>query len=101
MSEIKNSTCDSVKITILADNYGDILFSEAKDELIVRKAQGLRCLSEHGLSLYIEIKNGEESTNILFDTGGIKKTIVNNINELAINTASTSESSSEYSNLKI
>jgi len=85
LSELKNTTCDSVKITVLADNYGDIVFSASKDNTIIRKAQGLRCLSEHGLSLFIEVTNGEELTSILFDTGGIKKTVVNNIKELAIN----------------
>ncbi len=57
--------------------------------MIIRNVQGLRCISEHGLSLHVQIKNGEDITNILFDTGGIKKTILNNLKELAINLEST------------
>ena len=85
MPEIENSTCDGVKITLLCDNYSDGLFSKAKNNIIIRKPQGMRCLGELGLSLFVEIESNGENINILFDTGGIKKTLLNNINELDVN----------------
>ena len=84
MTEIKKSTCDGVSITVLCDNYADSAFSEDIDDVVIRKSQGLRCLGEHGLSLFLEVKNGEESTFILFDTGSVKKSLLINIQELGI-----------------
>ena len=78
-----NSTCDSATITVICDNYADVLFSEDLGDIVLRKSQGLRCLGEHGLSLFVEVNNGQSET-ILFDTGSIKKSFLVNSQELAI-----------------
>ena len=83
MTEIDNSTCDGATITVICDNYADVLFSEDLGDIVFRKPQGLRCLGEHGLSLLVEIKNGQDET-ILFDTGSVKKSFLVNVQELAI-----------------
>ncbi|NHI93878.1 MAG: MBL fold metallo-hydrolase [Candidatus Lokiarchaeota archaeon] len=86
---IENSTCDEVKITVICDNYADVTFSEDIEGVVLRKPQGMRCIGEHGLALYLEIKSGDKSTNILFDTGSIKKSFLVNTQELAINLQNT------------
>jgi 7,8-dihydropterin-6-yl-methyl-4-(beta-D-ribofuranosyl)aminobenzene 5'-phosphate synthase len=47
-------------------------------------AAAAQLLAEHGLSVFVEVKNGEETHAFLFDTGGMNASIIHNMNAMGI-----------------
>jgi 7,8-dihydropterin-6-yl-methyl-4-(beta-D-ribofuranosyl)aminobenzene 5'-phosphate synthase len=84
---------EEVKITILMDNYTDILLSNTanvqRPPIINKNSDGLLTpIAEHGFSALIELKylkgNDIEKDLFLFDTGVTPKGVLNNLDTLSI-----------------
>ncbi len=62
---------DRIEVTVLVDNYTDLLRTD--NTSVVRRPSlpyGEILLAEHGLSLYISLWSGRNSSHILMDAGG-------------------------------
>lgn len=88
---------EQVKITILMDNYTDILLSDTENvqrpPIINRNSDGLLTpIAEHGFSAMVEIiyREGDDDSNniktkkFLFDAGVSRTGVLSNINSLGI-----------------
>jgi len=77
---------DSVEISVLVDNYTDLLVT---DNLPVLKRPSLPygevLLAEHGLSLHITLWDGQDPFSILMDTGASKVSLRYNAARMGIN----------------
>ncbi|HWQ64148.1 MAG TPA: MBL fold metallo-hydrolase [Methanospirillum sp.] len=76
---------ERAEITVLVDNYTDLLRSETSP--IVKRPpipDGEVLLAEHGLSLYITVWSGNESISILVDAGASKISLQYNAGRLGI-----------------
>jgi len=80
---------DSVEITTLIDNYVDSLLPDT--DIVTRPslAKGEEIstntlLAEHGLSLLVTIRRGDNKHTLLFDTGYTKIGVPHNIEQLEI-----------------
>ncbi|PWR70891.1 MBL fold metallo-hydrolase [Methanospirillum lacunae] len=76
---------DRAEITVLVDNYTDLLRSDSSS--VVKRpplSNGEVLLAEHGLSLYITTWSGNESISILMDAGASKISLQYNANQLGI-----------------
>ncbi|MFX0030047.1 MAG: MBL fold metallo-hydrolase [Candidatus Hermodarchaeota archaeon] len=75
---VKVLTTNEVSLTVLP-----------KDNLIDKVkypgAKANRAMGEHGLSILIRINDGKKNQNILFDTGGLAGTIIENCKQFDIN----------------
>ncbi len=78
---------DKVLIKILVANRTDVTLRSDphfKNQVIQPGPSAMDCLAEHGLALsVVTIRNGERH-RYLFDMGGLKKTIMNNLNAFKI-----------------
>ena len=80
---------DSVEITTLIDNYVDVLLQNT--DIVTRPELGTgdeistdTLVAEHGLSLLVTIRRGENKHTLLFDTGHTKIGVPHNIEQLGI-----------------
>ncbi len=69
--EVILSPVDGIRITVLVDNYTDLLRRD-NSPVIERPdlPERVILLAEHGLALLVTIRSGEEKTTVLLDTGG-------------------------------
>lgn len=76
---------DSIEITVLVDNYTDLLLT-ARNEITYRPeiAYGRALLAEHGLSFLVRIQAGDRTHTILMDAGVSETTLFHNARELAL-----------------
>ena len=76
---------DRIEVTVLVDNYTDLL---RMDNTPVVKRPSLPngdvLLSEHGLSLYITLRSGGNSSSILMDAGGSNISLQHNAVRLGV-----------------
>jgi len=76
---------DSVRITVLVDNYTDLLRSDSSSVVTRPDLQnGEVLLAEHGLSLHITAWSGNESISVLMDAGASKVALLYNAALLGI-----------------
>ncbi len=75
---------DSVEITVLVDNYSDVLLPDTDTAKRLRVLQvGSSPMAEHGLSFMIKVCKGEEQHTILMDAGVSGKCLEHNAHLLA------------------
>jgi 7,8-dihydropterin-6-yl-methyl-4-(beta-D-ribofuranosyl)aminobenzene 5'-phosphate synthase len=76
---------ESVDITVLVDNYTDLLLAE-ESKHISRPAlpQGMTLFAEHGLSLLIRVRSGEKVQSVLMDAGATETAFIQNLKVLGI-----------------
>ena len=82
-------TVDRIEITVLMDNYVDVLLGNT--DVVTRPAfregdeiSRNTVVAEHGLSMLVSASQGEESHSILFDTGHTEIGIPHNLKQLGI-----------------
>ncbi len=76
---------DRVKITILVDNYYDVLLPSTKYVKRVTPGQTKKPLmAGHGFSLFVEVWKGERYANILVDSSHSYIPLLNNLEALGI-----------------
>jgi 7,8-dihydropterin-6-yl-methyl-4-(beta-D-ribofuranosyl)aminobenzene 5'-phosphate synthase len=80
---------DRVEITVLMDNYVDLLLpgSEVVTRPVLRKGEEISTdtvVAEHGLSMLVETFRGEENHAVLFDTGHTENGVLHNLKVLGI-----------------
>jgi 7,8-dihydropterin-6-yl-methyl-4-(beta-D-ribofuranosyl)aminobenzene 5'-phosphate synthase len=81
---------DRVEITVLMDNYVDVLLGNTDVVLrpVSRKGDEISrstVVAEHGLSMLVRVSRGDEAHSILFDTGYTDIGVPHNLKELEIN----------------
>lgn len=76
---------DRAEITVLVDNYTDLLRSDSSP-VVTRPPipNGEVLLAEHGLSLFIRAWSGDESVSVLMDAGASKIALLYNAARLGI-----------------
>ena len=91
MNELANrlKEVDSVEVFTVMDNYVDVLLMSSPVATRPPLAMGGQIpddalLAEHGLSLFITVKRGEESHTILFDCGYTKVGVLHNMEILGL-----------------
>ncbi len=73
------------KVTVLANDAVDpLLMVDERFSGIVSHAGTAGCLGEHGISLLVQVKAEDKVHTVLFDTGGLKATVINNMRELGV-----------------
>ncbi|MHA1130190.1 MAG: MBL fold metallo-hydrolase [Candidatus Helarchaeota archaeon] len=73
---------DNVIIKVLVANKTDVTLNTQhhfQNKVTQPGSSAMECLAEHGLALSIVIFNGDTSHRYLFDMGGLKKTLLNNL----------------------
>jgi 7,8-dihydropterin-6-yl-methyl-4-(beta-D-ribofuranosyl)aminobenzene 5'-phosphate synthase len=80
---------DRVEITVLMDNYVDVLLgnTDVVTRPVFRKGDEISrttVVAEHGLSMLVRVSRGDESHSILFDTGYTEIGVPHNLRELEI-----------------
>ena len=80
---------DAVEITTVMDNYVDVFLD--KSSVVARPPLAIDgdipvddLVAEHGLSLLITVKSGQDSHSILFDCGHTRIGVPNNLRILGI-----------------
>jgi 7,8-dihydropterin-6-yl-methyl-4-(beta-D-ribofuranosyl)aminobenzene 5'-phosphate synthase len=90
-AKIQLQEVDQVRITIIMDNMIDVLM--AGTEVAQRYAlrpnpfDHAQPLAQHGLSLLINVRQGEKQGTVLFDTGVSREGLLHNIDVMQINLA--------------
>jgi 7,8-dihydropterin-6-yl-methyl-4-(beta-D-ribofuranosyl)aminobenzene 5'-phosphate synthase len=76
---------DHVDVTVLVDNYTDLLMVE-QNSLIRRPllSDGKTLLAEHGLSFLIQVRSGEKIHTILMDAGATETALIEKAKTLGI-----------------
>jgi len=84
--EIKGlETVDKVKITVLVDNFIDATLKSSPGVSRFRDREIYdSLLAEHGLSLFLEIRKGEETSYFLLDTGASNIPVFYNAQKMGI-----------------
>jgi len=80
---------DRVEITVLMDNYIDVLLgsTDVVTRPVFRNGDEIptdTVIAEHGLSMLVRTFQGEESHSILFDTGYNKTSVLFNVKQLGV-----------------
>jgi 7,8-dihydropterin-6-yl-methyl-4-(beta-D-ribofuranosyl)aminobenzene 5'-phosphate synthase len=75
---IKVLTTNTVDVTLVTEE-------KFKGKVIQPRAEAVNTIGEHGLAILIKIFGDEKTHNFLFDTGGLKSTIINNAKVFKIN----------------
>jgi 7,8-dihydropterin-6-yl-methyl-4-(beta-D-ribofuranosyl)aminobenzene 5'-phosphate synthase len=80
---------DRIEITVLMDNYVDVLLgnTDVVTRPVFRKGDEISrntVVAEHGLSMLVKVHQGEESHSVLFDTGHTEIGVPHNLKELKI-----------------
>ena len=86
MRELNLREADKLEITVLVDNYADVLLLEGSE--VVRRAMyppGKTTLAEHGLSLLLRVYAGSDIRTVLMDTGTSEIALFHNAETLGIN----------------
>jgi len=83
---------DRLDVTVLVDNYTDLLMVE-QNSLIRRPllSDGKTLLAEHGLSFLIQVRSGEKIHTILMDAGATETALIENAKTLGISLDEISE----------
>jgi len=81
---------DRVEITVLMDNYVDVLLgsTDVVTRPVLRRGDEISrntLVAEHGLSMLVTVYEGEESHSVLFDTGHTGTGVPHNLRQLKIN----------------
>ena len=77
---------DRIEITVLVDNYTDLLLIEDDSSVHRPKlSHGRTLLAEHGLSLLIQITYGQKTHTILMDAGASEIALFKNADVLGLN----------------
>jgi len=85
MSRIKFREADSVEITVLTDNYTNLLMMEESENVRRFNAPRPRApLAEHGLSCLITVREGGEEHCLLMDTGISPACLLHNADLLGV-----------------
>ncbi len=84
---------DEVRITVIMDNVIDVLM--AGNEVAQRFALAADAfdhaqpIAQHGFSVLLNLRQGDRSSTVLFDTGVSREGLLHNIDALQINLADT------------
>jgi 7,8-dihydropterin-6-yl-methyl-4-(beta-D-ribofuranosyl)aminobenzene 5'-phosphate synthase len=83
---MKIQEIDRVEITALVDNYTDLMRVD-NNPILKRPSlpNGEILLAEHGLSLFITVWSGEDSSSILMDAGASEISLQYNADRLGVN----------------
>jgi 7,8-dihydropterin-6-yl-methyl-4-(beta-D-ribofuranosyl)aminobenzene 5'-phosphate synthase len=85
MSRIKLREADSVEITVLTDNYTDLLMMEESENVRRFNAPRPRApLAEHGVSCHVKVRKGSEEHSLLMDTGISPTCLLHNADLLGV-----------------
>lgn len=74
---------DGVEVTVLVDNYSDVLLPDAEAAKRLRVQPPNAPLAEHGLSCLIKVRAGQEEHTILMDAGVSGVCLEHNANLMA------------------
>jgi len=85
MSELNLREADKLEITILVDNYADILLENMGIATRARIPRPNALLAEHGLSCLLKIYVGPEEHLVLLDTGISPTCLLHNVDAMEIN----------------
>lgn len=69
MNDISGMQVDSISITVLMDNYVDVLLPSTKNVLRTGPFLREQLLAEHGLSMYIRVSKDEKENFYLSSVG--------------------------------
>ena len=84
-------TVDKVEITVLVDNYTDLLRSDSGRGMTRPLVPyGKVLLAEHALSLFVTARSGEKSFSFLMDAGGSEISLFHNAALLGVDMGSVS-----------
>jgi len=84
MGVVQLREVDRVEVTVLVDNYSDVLLPDADAAKRLRVLPpGSSPLAEHGLSCMIKVRKGEEQHTILMDAGVSGVCLEHNANLMA------------------
>ncbi|MFH0968482.1 MAG: MBL fold metallo-hydrolase [Methanobacteriota archaeon] len=83
---MKVNQVDRIEVTVLVDNYTDLLRMD-NTPFLTRPSlpYGEILLAEHGLSLYITLFSGRTTSSILMDAGGSDISLLYNADRLGVN----------------
>jgi len=88
MSELNLREADKLEITILTDNYTDVLLMDSTDVVKrppIQFAAESSPLAEHGLSCLLKVFAGSEQHVVLLDTGISATCLLHNADALQVN----------------
>ena len=90
IAKIATNQADSTSITILMDNYVDVLLPSSKN--VIRTGPFLKeqLIAEHGLSFYLEVESNGSKNYYLMDAGFTKIGVPHNIHSLNIDIGNVS-----------
>ncbi|MEM2812222.1 MAG: MBL fold metallo-hydrolase, partial [Candidatus Bathyarchaeia archaeon] len=88
-SPLRLREADRVEIISIMDNSIDLLLSSQREEVKPLrdwvKKENRHPIAEHGFSMLIRVYDGDESHNILFDTGISPRGVVMNARRMGVN----------------
>jgi 7,8-dihydropterin-6-yl-methyl-4-(beta-D-ribofuranosyl)aminobenzene 5'-phosphate synthase len=84
LNDISRIQADSVAITVLMDNYTDVLLPSTKNVLRTGPFLREQLVAEHGFSLYIRVSKDEVENFYLMDAGFTRIGVPHNINALDV-----------------
>jgi len=83
MGEIEMRKADKLEVSVLVDNYSDLLLEDSEKAKRLRTLPPAAPMAEHGLSFLIKVTDGDESHTVLMDTGISGKCLQHNAAVLA------------------
>jgi 7,8-dihydropterin-6-yl-methyl-4-(beta-D-ribofuranosyl)aminobenzene 5'-phosphate synthase len=89
MSEgVALQSVDAVDVTIVVDNFLDVLMSSTETvqraPLVWGWAERDTLVAEHGYSLLVTVRKGDQTQSVLFDAGLGRKTAIHNLDVLGL-----------------
>ena len=86
MTDLRLKSVDRLEVTVLVDNYTDVLALQGSD--VVQRAMippsAMPLLAEHGLSCLLSMSSGPEQYQVLLDTGMSPICLFHNAEKLGI-----------------
>ena len=81
-------TVDSLEVTILVDNFIDIFLANtdhvSRPKLRYDWSVGKQLVAEHGYSILLTLRRGDETRSLLYDTGLGSETMLHNLEVLGL-----------------
>lgn len=85
MSKVNLREADKLEVTVLVDNYADMLLEDTAIATRARVTPPNALLAEHGLSCLIKVYAGSEEHWVLLDAGISPTCFLHNVNTMEIN----------------
>jgi 7,8-dihydropterin-6-yl-methyl-4-(beta-D-ribofuranosyl)aminobenzene 5'-phosphate synthase len=85
---VRLRSVDSVEVTILVDNFLDIFLANSdhvsRPKLRYDWSQGKQLIAEHGYSILLTLRRGDEKRSLLYDTGLSSEAMLHNMEVLGL-----------------